>query len=154
MALAQLQCSLTAPCLSLQCTPSCGPGFRHRIVLCKSGDHSSTLPTSQCPETSKPPTSMRCNLRRCPPPRWVTGEWGEVLNDLLPLTIWGAQKFLTHAPEPQIPLQSHISLAVEPKLALATASSSAVSQMLGEAGLCTAVLTAQAGGVREKGCTS
>ena len=63
---------------SLQCTPSCGPGFRHRIVLCKSGDHSATLPTSQCPEGSKPPTSMRCNLRRCPPPRWVTGEWGEV----------------------------------------------------------------------------
>uniref|UniRef100_A0A8B9TKM3 ADAM metallopeptidase with thrombospondin type 1 motif 10 n=1 Tax=Anas platyrhynchos TaxID=8839 RepID=A0A8B9TKM3_ANAPL len=59
------------------CTPSCGPGFRHRIVLCKSGDHSTTLPTSQCPEGSKPPTSMRCNLRRCPPPRWVTGEWGE-----------------------------------------------------------------------------
>ncbi|RLV90726.1 hypothetical protein DV515_00014342 [Chloebia gouldiae] len=60
-----------------QCTPSCGPGFRHRIVLCKSGDHSVTLPTSQCHEATKPPTSMRCNLRRCPPPRWVTGEWGE-----------------------------------------------------------------------------
>ncbi|OWK51419.1 A disintegrin and metalloproteinase with thrombospondin motifs 10 [Lonchura striata] len=59
------------------CTPSCGPGFRHRIVLCKSGDHSVTLPTSQCHEAAKPPTSMRCNLRRCPPPRWVTGEWGE-----------------------------------------------------------------------------
>uniref|UniRef100_A0A8C0ZK28 ADAM metallopeptidase with thrombospondin type 1 motif 10 n=1 Tax=Cyanistes caeruleus TaxID=156563 RepID=A0A8C0ZK28_CYACU len=42
-----------------------------------SGDHSVTLPTSQCHEAAKPPTSMRCNLRRCPPPRWVTGEWGE-----------------------------------------------------------------------------
>ncbi|KAH0625908.1 hypothetical protein JD844_034277 [Phrynosoma platyrhinos] len=60
-----------------RCTPSCGPGFRHRIVLCKSGDHSSTLPTSECPENAKPPTSIRCSLRRCPPPRWVTGEWGE-----------------------------------------------------------------------------
>lgn len=68
----------TVRVLSWQCTPSCGPGFRHRIVLCKSGDHSATLPTSQCSEGSKPPTSMRCNLRRCPPPRWVTGEWGEV----------------------------------------------------------------------------
>ncbi|XP_015270246.1 PREDICTED: A disintegrin and metalloproteinase with thrombospondin motifs 10 [Gekko japonicus] len=60
-----------------ECTPNCGPGFRHRIVLCKSGDHTSTLPTSQCPENSKPPTSIRCSLRRCPPPRWVLGEWGE-----------------------------------------------------------------------------
>ncbi|XP_034976519.2 A disintegrin and metalloproteinase with thrombospondin motifs 10 [Zootoca vivipara] len=60
-----------------ECTPNCGPGFRHRIVLCKSGDHTSTLPTSQCPEDAKPPTSIRCSLRRCPPPRWVTGEWGE-----------------------------------------------------------------------------
>ncbi|XP_029466796.1 A disintegrin and metalloproteinase with thrombospondin motifs 10 isoform X2 [Rhinatrema bivittatum] len=60
-----------------ECTPSCGPGFRHRIVLCKSGDHLSSLPTSQCSEASKPLTSMKCNLRRCPPPRWVTTEWGE-----------------------------------------------------------------------------
>ncbi|XP_053228401.1 A disintegrin and metalloproteinase with thrombospondin motifs 10 isoform X2 [Podarcis raffonei] len=60
-----------------ECTPNCGPGFRHRIVLCKSGDHTSTLPTSQCPEDAKPPTSIRCSLRRCPPPRWVTGKWGE-----------------------------------------------------------------------------
>ncbi|NWT75238.1 ATS10 metalloproteinase, partial [Prunella himalayana] len=71
-------CPLAVGAISLcPCTPSCGPGFRHRIVLCKSGDHSVTLPTSQCHEATKPPTSMRCNLRRCPPPRWVTSEWGE-----------------------------------------------------------------------------
>ncbi|XP_013921399.1 PREDICTED: A disintegrin and metalloproteinase with thrombospondin motifs 10-like [Thamnophis sirtalis] len=61
-----------------KCTPSCGPGFRHRVVLCKSGDHRATLSTSQCPESSRPPNTIRCSLRRCPPPRWVTGEWGEV----------------------------------------------------------------------------
>nr|XP_033810224.1 A disintegrin and metalloproteinase with thrombospondin motifs 10 isoform X2 [Geotrypetes seraphini] len=60
-----------------ECTPSCGPGFRHRVVLCKSGDHLSTLPISQCTEDYKPITSMRCNLQRCPPPRWITTEWGE-----------------------------------------------------------------------------
>ncbi|NXI49220.1 ATS10 metalloproteinase, partial [Chloroceryle aenea] len=71
------------PCNNQTCPPEwvaldwSEASFRHRIVLCKSGDHSATLPTSQCNEGSKPPTSMRCNLRRCPPPRWVTGEWGE-----------------------------------------------------------------------------
>ncbi|KAI1230494.1 hypothetical protein IHE44_0009954 [Lamprotornis superbus] len=71
-------CSQPRPKMLEPCNnQTCGPGFRHRIVLCKSGDHSVTLPTSQCHEATKPPTSMRCNLRRCPPPRWVTGEWGE-----------------------------------------------------------------------------
>uniref|UniRef100_A0A8C5S7I0 PLAC domain-containing protein n=1 Tax=Laticauda laticaudata TaxID=8630 RepID=A0A8C5S7I0_LATLA len=60
-----------------ECTPNCGPGFRHRVVLCKSGDHRTTLSTSQCRESSRPPNTIRCSLRRCPPPRWVTGEWGE-----------------------------------------------------------------------------
>ncbi|MGH0143982.1 UNVERIFIED_CONTAM: hypothetical protein FKN15_038912 [Acipenser sinensis] len=60
-----------------ECTPSCGPGFRHRIILCKSGDHSITLPAPRCPDKDKPSTSMRCNLQRCPPPHWAAGEWGE-----------------------------------------------------------------------------
>ncbi|XP_036912454.1 A disintegrin and metalloproteinase with thrombospondin motifs 10 isoform X3 [Sturnira hondurensis] len=60
-----------------ECTPSCGPGLRHRVVLCKSADHRATLPPAHCLPAAKPPTTMRCNLRRCPAPRWVAGEWGE-----------------------------------------------------------------------------
>ncbi|KAM4888801.1 A disintegrin and metalloproteinase with thrombospondin motifs 10 isoform 3-T3 [Thomomys bottae] len=60
-----------------ECTPSCGPGLRHRVILCKSADHHATLPHAQCPPAAKPPATMRCNLRRCPPARWVTSEWGE-----------------------------------------------------------------------------
>ncbi|XP_061046525.1 A disintegrin and metalloproteinase with thrombospondin motifs 10 isoform X3 [Eubalaena glacialis] len=58
-----------------ECTPSCGPGLRHRVVLCKSADHRATLPAAHCPPAAKPPATMRCNLRRCPPARWVAGEW-------------------------------------------------------------------------------
>ncbi|XP_062068074.1 A disintegrin and metalloproteinase with thrombospondin motifs 6 isoform X5 [Lepus europaeus] len=60
-----------------ECTPKCGPGFKHRIVLCKSSDLSKTFPAGQCPEESKPPVRIRCSLGRCPPPRWVTGDWGQ-----------------------------------------------------------------------------
>nr|XP_055108122.1 A disintegrin and metalloproteinase with thrombospondin motifs 6 isoform X3 [Symphalangus syndactylus] len=60
-----------------ECTPKCGPGFKHRIVLCKSNDLSKTFPAAQCPEESKPPVRIRCSLGRCPPPRWVTGDWGQ-----------------------------------------------------------------------------
>lgn len=61
-----------------QCTPKCGPGFKHRIALCKSSDLSKTLPPAQCPSQSKPPVRVRCSLGRCPPPRWTPGEWGQV----------------------------------------------------------------------------
>ncbi|XP_055968869.1 A disintegrin and metalloproteinase with thrombospondin motifs 10 [Sorex fumeus] len=60
-----------------ECTPSCGPGLRHRVVLCKSADHLATLPPAHCPPAAKPPTTLRCNLRRCPPAKWVASEWSE-----------------------------------------------------------------------------
>ncbi|KAM4710405.1 A disintegrin and metalloproteinase with thrombospondin motifs 10-like isoform 4-T5 [Discoglossus pictus] len=60
-----------------ECSPNCGPGFRHRVVLCKSGDNEGTLPGSHCPAKDKPATSVRCTVKRCPPPRWVSGEWAE-----------------------------------------------------------------------------
>ncbi|XP_067872497.1 A disintegrin and metalloproteinase with thrombospondin motifs 10 [Heterodontus francisci] len=58
-----------------ECTPSCGTGNRHRIVLCKSNDYTVTYPASHCPADSKPPTRIRCTSQRCPLPRWVAGEW-------------------------------------------------------------------------------
>ncbi|KAM9384737.1 A disintegrin and metalloproteinase with thrombospondin motifs 10 [Pholidichthys leucotaenia] len=60
-----------------ECTPSCGPGYRHRVVLCKSGESGETLPESKCPKHGRPTSRVRCNLQRCPPPQWVTGPWGE-----------------------------------------------------------------------------
>ncbi|TNM88279.1 hypothetical protein fugu_006500 [Takifugu bimaculatus] len=84
-----LRPSLTEPCnnhscppewLALdwsECTPSCGPGYRHRVVVCKSGESGDTLPESKCPKHSRPTSRVRCNLKRCPPPLWVTGPWGE-----------------------------------------------------------------------------
>ncbi|CAL8267568.1 unnamed protein product [Arctogadus glacialis] len=61
------------------CTPPCGPGFRHRLVLCRSGESSGTLPEAQCPRVGRPTSRVRCNLQRCPPPQWVAGPWGECL---------------------------------------------------------------------------
>ncbi|KAG2466351.1 ATS6 metalloproteinase, partial [Polypterus senegalus] len=79
-------CVNNKPCVLFfiaKCTPKCGQGFKHRIVLCKSSDLSKNFPLNQCPEGSKPPVRIRCTLGRCPPPRWVTGEWGLVLDHLV-----------------------------------------------------------------------
>lgn len=48
------------------------------MVVCKSGESGDTLPESKCPKHSRPTSRVRCNLKRCPPPLWVTGPWGEV----------------------------------------------------------------------------
>uniref|UniRef100_A0A8C6MJH1 ADAM metallopeptidase with thrombospondin type 1 motif, 10 n=1 Tax=Nothobranchius furzeri TaxID=105023 RepID=A0A8C6MJH1_NOTFU len=65
------------PSPNLPCTPSCGPGYRHRVVVCKNGESGDTLPESKCPKHGRPTSRVRCNLQRCPPPRWVAGPWGE-----------------------------------------------------------------------------
>ena len=66
-----------SPCCP-QCTPKCGLGFKHRIVLCKSSDQTKAFPPAHCPGHAKPPVRIRCSLGRCPPPRWIPGEWGQV----------------------------------------------------------------------------
>uniref|UniRef100_A0A8C7DLT8 ADAM metallopeptidase with thrombospondin type 1 motif 6 n=1 Tax=Oncorhynchus kisutch TaxID=8019 RepID=A0A8C7DLT8_ONCKI len=60
-----------------ECTPRCGPGFKHRIVLCKSSNLTKTFPPAHCPGHNKPPIRTRCSLGHCPPPRWILGEWGQ-----------------------------------------------------------------------------
>ncbi|XP_040013463.1 A disintegrin and metalloproteinase with thrombospondin motifs 6 [Xiphias gladius] len=60
-----------------ECTPKCGPGYKHRIALCKSSDLTKTFPPAHCPSHNKPPVRIRCSLGRCPPPRWIPGEWGQ-----------------------------------------------------------------------------
>ncbi|XP_076875243.1 A disintegrin and metalloproteinase with thrombospondin motifs 6 [Brachyhypopomus gauderio] len=60
-----------------ECTPKCGPGFKHRIVLCKSNDLTRTFQPALCSDHVKPPVRIRCSLGRCPPPRWIPGEWGQ-----------------------------------------------------------------------------
>ncbi|XP_072537431.1 A disintegrin and metalloproteinase with thrombospondin motifs 10 isoform X1 [Salminus brasiliensis] len=60
-----------------ECTPSCGPGYRQRVILCRSGEGGDTLAESECPKHGRPTTRMRCNLQRCPPPQWLAGPWSE-----------------------------------------------------------------------------
>ncbi|KAF5890956.1 A disintegrin and metalloproteinase with thrombospondin motifs 10-like, partial [Clarias magur] len=60
-----------------ECTPSCGPGYRQRVILCRSGESGDILDESECPKHSRPTTRMRCNLQRCPPPQWLIGPWSE-----------------------------------------------------------------------------
>lgn len=71
-------------CPPLQCSASCGPGYRQRLVSCSEvhveneNYEYSHQSLSSCPGT--PPESyMPCDLEPCPPPlEWRVGIWGPV----------------------------------------------------------------------------
>lgn len=71
-------------CPPLQCSASCGPGYRQRLVSCSEvhveneNYEYSHQSLSSCPGT--PPDSyMPCDLEPCPPPlEWRVGIWGPV----------------------------------------------------------------------------
>lgn len=76
-------------CTLLQCSASCGQGYRQRLISCSEVHvendnyeygHQSL---SNCPGT--PPESyMPCNLDPCPPPQeWRVGVWGAVSQSVL-----------------------------------------------------------------------
>ncbi|XP_025111187.1 A disintegrin and metalloproteinase with thrombospondin motifs 6-like isoform X3 [Pomacea canaliculata] len=62
-----------------ECAPSCGPGERTRRVVCMTSDSDSYLDERQCEESGevKPAARQTCVSRRCPPPQWRKGEWGQ-----------------------------------------------------------------------------
>uniref|UniRef100_A0A7N6B2E3 ADAM metallopeptidase with thrombospondin type 1 motif, 9 n=1 Tax=Anabas testudineus TaxID=64144 RepID=A0A7N6B2E3_ANATE len=59
----------------LQCSASCGKGFKSRKVSCVTGS-GRPLPEENCQHLSpKPSKQRRCRGGRCP--KWKTGNWGE-----------------------------------------------------------------------------
>ena len=60
--------------------PSCGPGEKTRRVVCMTSDSNTYVDDSQCQQSGevKPVTRQACINRRCPPPQWRKGDWGQV----------------------------------------------------------------------------
>ncbi|XP_071118930.1 A disintegrin and metalloproteinase with thrombospondin motifs 6-like [Haliotis cracherodii] len=59
-----------------ECNPSCGPGEKTRRVFCMTTDGKTYVDEDNCDAAEKPSTRMACINQKCPPPQWVTGEWG------------------------------------------------------------------------------
>lgn len=60
----------------LQCSASCGRGFKSRKVSCVTGS-GRPITEENCQHLSpKPSRQRRCRGGRCP--KWKTGSWGEV----------------------------------------------------------------------------
>ena len=62
----------------LQCSASCGRGWRYRAVQCKYGDNN--VLKSYCDSADEPDSSTVCNAGPCP--TWETGIWGLVVTVL------------------------------------------------------------------------
>ena len=67
------RCALTKPFswvfLCLQCSKTCGDGFKRRTVQCEGGN-------ARCDSSSRPQSIARCNLGLCP--EWKPGPWSKV----------------------------------------------------------------------------
>ena len=55
--------------LRLQCSKTCGDGFKRRTVQCEGGN-------ARCNSNSRPQSIARCNLGLCP--EWKPGPWSKV----------------------------------------------------------------------------
>ncbi|XP_041357696.1 A disintegrin and metalloproteinase with thrombospondin motifs 6-like [Gigantopelta aegis] len=60
-----------------ECDPSCGPGKKRRRTFCMTNDGKSYLEDGKCDQDERPMSWKPCMNQKCPPPRWITGEWGE-----------------------------------------------------------------------------
>ncbi|XP_071953844.1 A disintegrin and metalloproteinase with thrombospondin motifs 6-like [Antedon mediterranea] len=59
-----------------KCMPECGPGIQTREVTCMTSN-SGRVPDNRCDRSQRPASRRSCDNKRCPPPSWVTGAWGE-----------------------------------------------------------------------------
>ncbi|XP_039628815.1 A disintegrin and metalloproteinase with thrombospondin motifs 9 isoform X1 [Polypterus senegalus] len=57
------------------CSQSCGPGTRHRRVICQK-HNGEDLSSEYCDSRKRPPETESCNVQPCEF-IWITGEWSE-----------------------------------------------------------------------------
>ena len=92
----------------LQCSRSCGRGQRMREVVCRDVERGwAAMDPDYCDASTRPPTSHRCRMARCP--RWRRSKWSLVMSaaatvtttvhgfEALPCRTCLASRSLTHS---------------------------------------------------------